>query len=73
MIDVEKKQSSNGGNFDEFMFGRKRTSNHETEQKQPEEESNFDLFETSQTIMDTYRQLSPYAKEVSNLIKKFKK
>ncbi|WP_077623067.1 hypothetical protein [Sediminibacillus massiliensis] len=59
--------------FDQMMFGPGRQPNLEEQQKKESETESFDLFTTAQTMMETYRQLSPYVKEISNMVKKFKK
>ncbi|KGX92794.1 hypothetical protein N781_15310 [Pontibacillus halophilus JSM 076056 = DSM 19796] len=60
--------------FDSFMFGgrgpSKQAETEETSEQQEKDASSFDLFETTQTVMDTYKQLSPYVKDVIGFFKK---
>ncbi|SDL98455.1 hypothetical protein [Sediminibacillus halophilus] len=78
---AERNQNSSEpgySRFDEMMFGpRKRDSQDRKESVaasgQSEETESFDLFGTAQTVMETYQQLSPYVKEISGLIKQFRK
>ncbi|WP_053220370.1 hypothetical protein [Virgibacillus senegalensis] len=77
---AERNQNSSGpgfSRFDEMMFGPRRSSQARKEPGTPvnkaAEAESFDLFGTAQTMMETYQQLSPYVKEISGLIKQFKK
>ncbi|MCT2535642.1 YppG family protein [Aquibacillus koreensis] len=66
--------------FDQMMFGGPRTrldSETKTEDsskgnKTNDEDNSFDLFNTAQTMAETYKQLSPYVKGASGIFKKFK-
>ncbi|WP_226037662.1 hypothetical protein [Aquibacillus saliphilus] len=74
----EKTQTQHQRNmFDSLMFGprvsRHNQHNDQNIQNKQDEEQSFDLFNTAQTMMDTYKQLSPYVKGASNMVKKFKK
>ncbi|MRH43377.1 hypothetical protein GH741_11875 [Aquibacillus halophilus] len=65
-----------GNFFDSMMFGQRSNRPPSTESKQTTEnskEESFDIMNTAQTMMETYNQLSPYVKGVSNMVKKFKK
>ncbi|QTM98680.1 hypothetical protein ERJ70_04825 [Sediminibacillus dalangtanensis] len=78
---AERNQNSNepGYNrFDEMMFGPRRRASQDGKEAvaapdQAEETESFDLFGTAQTVMETYQQLSPYVREISGLIKQFRK
>ncbi|SDJ87293.1 hypothetical protein [Sediminibacillus albus] len=60
--------------FDAMMFGARQPQPvPQKTKKKPAENEDFDLFGTAQTVMQTYQQLSPYVKEISNMVKKFKK
>lgn len=70
---MTKKTSHEQGDFEAFMFGRQPRPKQEeetTEEKQAD--TSFDLIDTTETLMQTYRQLSPYIKELSALFKKTK-
>lgn len=73
MANQEKKQQGNF--FDSMMFGGKdrvQETIEEPEEKGEEKQLN-DSKGTTETLIETYQQLSPYFKEVSNMLKKFKK
>ncbi|WP_026571117.1 hypothetical protein [Sediminibacillus sp. JSM 1682029] len=79
MADRNRDSGSPGHNrFDEMMFGPRRGISQDDEGPtaapgKGEETESFDLFGTAQTVMETYQQLSPYVKEISGLIKQFRK
>ncbi|MDL4842915.1 hypothetical protein [Aquibacillus rhizosphaerae] len=72
-----KNQSVNP--FDQLMFGQRpprqsisSKQNQDEALENNEEEQSFDLFNTAQTMAETYKQLSPYVKGISGMFKKFK-
>jgi len=59
--------------FNQFMFGRPTNDKQPTSQQIDEEENeSFDIFDTTSTVIETYRQLSPYFEHITNMIKKMK-
>lgn len=56
--------------FNQFMFGRAPAEHQNPDSE--EEENSFDIFETTSTLFETYRQLSPYFEQITHLIKKIK-
>ncbi|QHE51448.1 hypothetical protein [Pontibacillus sp. HMF3514] len=56
--------------FNQFMFGRPANEKQSTSQQ--EDDESFDIFDTTSTIFETYRQLSPYFEHITNMIKKMK-
>lgn len=77
----EQEQQPIQNPFDQMMFGpthhrsnlfQNPNFHNQGQDQQTNDEESFDLFGTAQTMVNTYQQLSPYVKEVSNLIKKFK-
>ncbi|WP_407272390.1 hypothetical protein [Radiobacillus sp. PE A8.2] len=74
MADEESKQQKVHP-FDQMMFGPKanRPSKQKDEPvKESDNDDSIDLFGTAQTMMETYGQLSPYVKSISNMFKSFK-
>ncbi|MFC0524786.1 hypothetical protein ACFFGV_14505 [Pontibacillus salicampi] len=68
---AEKEKTS--VDFNHFMFGKRTdTSSEQEEETNKEEAGSFDLVDTTETIIETYHQLSPYVKEITNMIKKWK-
>ena len=74
---VKKKEEQHRPDpFDQLMFGNRPTNSptpKRTEDDNNEQDSSLDLYGTAQTMMETYKQLSPYFKGVSDMIKKYKK
>ncbi|KGX86064.1 hypothetical protein [Pontibacillus marinus] len=58
--------------FNQFMFGRPANDKQPTSQPKAEEDESFDIFDTTSTLFETYRQLSPYFEHITNIIKKMK-
>ncbi len=68
-----KREQPSRHPFDQMMFGNRINEPSTTEQAKQEDETNkFDLFNTTQTIVETYQQLSPYVKGLSDMVKKYK-
>lgn len=64
------KQPIKGNFFDQMMLG---PSNQPKRANSQQEKKSFDLAGTAQIAMETYQQLSPYVRELSHVVKKFKK
>ncbi|MBM7554042.1 hypothetical protein [Thalassobacillus pellis] len=58
--------------FDDLMFGQRRREGHQEDQKS-EEKSSVDLMSIVKSMADTYSSFTPYIKNLSETIKKFKK
>ncbi|GGD18039.1 hypothetical protein [Pontibacillus salipaludis] len=70
---MTKKTSQEQGDFEAFMFGRQpRAKQKEETSEEKQADTSFDFINTTETLMQTYRQLSPYIKELSALFKKTK-
>ncbi|KGP90801.1 hypothetical protein N780_03375 [Pontibacillus chungwhensis BH030062] len=70
---MTKRTSHEQRDFEAFMFGRQpqpKQKEETTEEKKTD--TSFDFVDTTETLMQTYRQLSPYIKELSALFKKTK-
>jgi len=64
----DSSKSQERMDINHFMFGRPPSDTKQTKQKEEEHES-FDIFDTTTTIVETYKQLSPYFAHISNFIK----
>ncbi|MFD1017850.1 hypothetical protein [Thalassobacillus hwangdonensis] len=64
-------RKSDRGRFDEMMFGRKNDPEDKKELNESED-SPFDWVTFMQTMSDTYQSFSPYVKQMSEKISKFK-
>ncbi|QST00809.1 hypothetical protein IMZ31_04340 [Pontibacillus sp. ALD_SL1] len=71
---MTKRTSHEQGDFEAFMFGRqpRPKQKEETSEEKKADDTSFDFVDTTETLMQTYRQLSPYIKELSALFKKTK-
>ena len=64
----DSSKSQERMDINQFMFGRPPNDKEDTRQKEEKYES-FDIFDTTTTIVETYKQLSPYFAHISNFIK----
>ncbi|MCD5324698.1 MULTISPECIES: hypothetical protein [Pontibacillus] len=69
---MSEKSTNQPRDFESFLFGRREPNKSEEVDSNKETDSSFDLIDTTETLMETYRQLSPYIKELSALFKKTK-
>lgn len=79
MCTMAKQNDSSESNepidFNQFMFGRPPSERQSTTHKEDDDDKDndsFDLFDTTSTLVETYRQLSPYFEQITQLIKKMK-
>ncbi|KGP74402.1 hypothetical protein [Pontibacillus yanchengensis] len=72
---AEKKQSNQeeARSFNDFMFGPRPTSSEsKTTKTDKKENESFDIVDTTEIVMETYKQLSPYVKGVTKFFKNWK-
>jgi len=69
----DSSKSNESLDFNQFMFGRPANDKQSTSQPEDkEDDESFDIFDTTSTLFETYRQLSPYFEHITNMIKKMK-
>lgn len=75
MATNNRSSQSEKVDFNHFMFGRpleEENTGENLDNKETTSDEEFDFIDTTTTIIETYKQLSPYVKEISDMLKKFK-